>query len=86
MRATGWVGDADPLHAIADALAVFPADELLVVTPAERRAHWLARDLARRAGRAVRAARRARRARRARQPRGTRAPVAFCTFGAPALR
>ena len=84
MRATGWVGDADPLHAIADALAVFPADELLVVTPAEQRAHWLARDLARRAGErfelpvvhvALDAA----------AARGTRAPVAFCTFGAPAL-
>ena len=85
MRATGWVGDADPLHAIADALAVFPADELLVVTPAEHRAHWLARDLARRAAEAfalpvVHVA--------LDEPatRERRAPVAFCTIGAPAVR
>src|SRR3954466_8392171 len=33
----GWVGDADPMQAIADALAVFPADELLVATHPESR-------------------------------------------------
>jgi len=47
--ADGWVGDADPLQAIADALAVFPADELLVATHPESRSNWLARDLVARA-------------------------------------
>src|SRR3954462_6197648 len=45
----GWVGDADPLEAIADALAVFPADQLIIATPPERRSNWLARDVVRRA-------------------------------------
>jgi hypothetical protein len=30
VRAEGRVGDADPLRAIADALATFPADEILI--------------------------------------------------------
>src|SRR5690349_8389560 len=33
----GWVGDADPLQAIEDALAVFSADELLIATHPESR-------------------------------------------------
>jgi hypothetical protein len=45
----GWVGDADPLLAIADALAVFPADELLIATHPEERSNWLAHDLVARA-------------------------------------
>ncbi|MEA2245966.1 MAG: permease [Solirubrobacteraceae bacterium] len=45
----GWVGDADPLLAIADALAVFPADELLIATHPEERSNWLAHDLVGRA-------------------------------------
>jgi hypothetical protein len=45
----GWVGDADPLTAIEDALAVFPADELLVATHPEARSNWLAHDLVTRA-------------------------------------
>lgn len=85
VRASGWIGDADPMHAIADALAVFPADELVIVTPAERAAHWLARDLARRAGEefslpVVHVAVEDEEAERA-----ARAPVAFCTFGARPL-
>src|SRR3954453_15169355 len=47
--AYGWVGDADPLEAIADALAVFPADQLIIATHPERRSNWLARDVVRRA-------------------------------------
>jgi hypothetical protein len=47
--ADGWVGDADPLQAIEDALAVFPADELLIATHPERRSNWLAHDLVGRA-------------------------------------
>jgi hypothetical protein len=45
----GWVGDADPLMAIEDAVAVFPADELLVATHPEARSNWLAHDLVGRA-------------------------------------
>jgi hypothetical protein len=45
----GWVGDADPLVAIDDALAVFPADQLIISTHPERRSNWLARDVVMRA-------------------------------------
>src|SRR4051812_2226622 len=45
VRSDGWVGDADPLLAIADALVVFPADELLIATHPEERSNWLAHDL-----------------------------------------
>jgi hypothetical protein len=45
----GWVGDADPLQAIADALVVFPADEILIATHPEARSNWLAHDLVARA-------------------------------------
>jgi hypothetical protein len=45
----GWVGDADPLVAIEDALAVFPADEILLATHPEERSNWLAHDLVGRA-------------------------------------
>src|SRR4051812_18372171 len=47
--AYGWVGDADPLEAIADALAVFPADQLIISTHSEERSNWLARDVVARA-------------------------------------
>ena len=49
MRVDGWVGDADPLQAIADALVVFGADELLIATHPEERSNWLAHDLVGRA-------------------------------------
>ncbi|MFL5842381.1 MAG: hypothetical protein ACJ77Z_18190 [Thermoleophilaceae bacterium] len=45
----GWVGDADPLVAIDDALAIFPADEMIISTHPERRSNWLAHDVVRRA-------------------------------------
>jgi GNAT superfamily N-acetyltransferase len=45
----GWVGDADPLRAIADALVVFAADELIIATHPEHRSNWLAHDLVARA-------------------------------------
>lgn len=35
------VGDSDPLKAIEDALRTFPADELIVVTLADKDAGWL---------------------------------------------
>jgi hypothetical protein len=45
----GWVGPADPLAAIADALSIFDADEVLVVTHPAGRSAWLADDLIARA-------------------------------------
>jgi hypothetical protein len=49
VTAYGWIGDADPLEAIADALAVFEADELIISTHPEHRSNWLARDVVGRA-------------------------------------
>jgi GNAT superfamily N-acetyltransferase len=49
VEASGWVGDADPVQAIEDALHVFAADEIAVATHPEGRSNWLARDLVRRA-------------------------------------
>ena len=39
------IGDADPLQAAFDALALFPADEIVVATHPEGRSNWLAREL-----------------------------------------
>jgi hypothetical protein len=47
--AEGLVADADPLRAIDDALALFPADEIVVAAHPRAPSHWLARDLVRRA-------------------------------------
>jgi hypothetical protein len=49
IHVTGWLGDADPMQAIADALVAFPADELLIATHPEDRSNWLADDLVPRA-------------------------------------
>jgi nucleotide-binding universal stress UspA family protein len=49
IRATGQIGDGDPLQAIGDALSVFAADEIIIATHPEARSHWLARDLVGRA-------------------------------------
>lgn len=49
-RVRGWVGDADPICAIADALVFFEADELVVATAPEHRSNWLAQDVVARAG------------------------------------
>ena len=49
IAAYGWIGDADPLDAIADALAVFEADQLIISTHPDHRSNWLARDVVRRA-------------------------------------
>ena len=43
--AEGMIGDADPLQAALDALALFPADEIVVATHPEGRSNWLAREL-----------------------------------------
>ena len=40
------VGDVDPVQAIEDALRTFPADEILLVVPAEDEEHWLERGAA----------------------------------------
>jgi hypothetical protein len=39
-------GDTDPVLAIQDALATFPADEILVVTPRGSEATWIEKDAA----------------------------------------
>ncbi len=44
----GEVGDADPEQAIADTLARFPADEIVIATEPPGRSHRLARDLVQR--------------------------------------
>ena len=49
VRATGHVGDADPLRAIEDAIRLFPADEIVIGTHPEERSNWLAHDLVARA-------------------------------------
>ena len=49
--ARGRIGDDDPVQALGDALAEFPAVEALVVTSAET--HWLERDLFERARKLV---------------------------------
>jgi hypothetical protein len=42
---TAEAGDGDPLSAISDALARFPADEILICTLPVERSHWLERDI-----------------------------------------
>jgi len=49
IAAEGTIGDPDPLQAIDDALASFPADSLVIATHPEGRSHWLARNLVERA-------------------------------------
>jgi hypothetical protein len=41
IRATGEIGDADPLQAIEDALRTFGADEIVISTHPPGRSHWL---------------------------------------------
>ncbi|HEY5661296.1 MAG TPA: hypothetical protein VIR59_10945 [Gaiellaceae bacterium] len=41
MRVEGHIGDSDPVHAIADALREFPADEILFVSAPQRPSRWL---------------------------------------------
>jgi len=45
IAAEGMIGDADPLQAALDALALFPADEIVVATHPEGQSNWLARGL-----------------------------------------
>lgn len=53
VRARGSVGDADPLQAITDALADFPAEQIVIGTFPRGRSHWLEKDLLERAGEAT---------------------------------
>lgn len=46
---SGAVGDSDPILAIQDALATFPADEIVLVTRPEEEAQWLEGDVFERA-------------------------------------
>jgi hypothetical protein len=43
--AGGEIGDANPLLAIADSLASFPADEIVIATLPPGRSHWIERGL-----------------------------------------
>lgn len=45
VSARGEVGDANPLLAIADALADFPASEIVIATHPEGRSNWLEHGL-----------------------------------------
>jgi hypothetical protein len=47
--AEGRVGDSDPMLAIADALELFPAGELIISTHPEASSNWLAHRLVERA-------------------------------------
>lgn len=50
IEARGEVGDADPVLAIEDALAGFPATEIVISTHPPDRSNWLEKDIVRRAG------------------------------------
>lgn len=47
--AVGAIGDANPLLALEDALKIFPADEIVIVTHPEGRSNWLAHRIVERA-------------------------------------
>ena len=51
ISARGQVGSESPLEAIADALAVFPADEIVVATQPSDRTNWLEQGVVERARR-----------------------------------
>jgi hypothetical protein len=48
-RATGDIGDGDPVQALEDGLRVFGADEVIVSTHPPGRSNWLERDVVERA-------------------------------------
>ena len=49
LRARGRVGDSEPLVAIEDALAEFPADEIVISTHPAQRSRWLEQGVVKRA-------------------------------------
>jgi hypothetical protein len=48
-QADGHVGDVDPLQAIEDALRIFDADEVIILTAPDEQASWLESGLGERA-------------------------------------
>lgn len=50
LRVRGTVGDADAVQAIADALAGFRADEIVICLEEPERPHWLRKSVVERAG------------------------------------
>ena len=50
IRARGEVGDANPVVAIDDALATFPAEAMIIVTYPPGESNWLERGLVEKAG------------------------------------
>ena len=71
INARGQIGDSDPLQAIADALGLFAADEIIIATHPGPRSNWLGHDLVAPGPRPLRPARPAHR-RRPRAPAGAR--------------
>ena len=69
VQAEGRVGDADPLLAIADALAAFPADQIVIAARPERSTELVASARARFGLPTFRAAPASRTSRTARRPR-----------------
>jgi hypothetical protein len=49
VKAKGWIGDADPLRSIADALHLHIVDEIVIATHPEGRSNWLERNIVDRA-------------------------------------
>ena len=49
MAARGAVGDSNPVQAIEDALAEFPADEIVISTHPPERSNWLEKKTVERA-------------------------------------
>jgi hypothetical protein len=45
VAATGTVGDDKPLESMSDALGLFAATHVLLITPPEGDSYWLERDL-----------------------------------------
>jgi hypothetical protein len=45
VRASGQIGDSDPVQAIEDALRTFPADELVISTHPPGRSNWLEKSV-----------------------------------------
>lgn len=45
VRASGQIGDSDPVQAIEDALRTFPADELVISTHPPGRSNWLEKNV-----------------------------------------
>jgi hypothetical protein len=45
VRVRGEVGDANPMHAIEDAMNTIGAEEIIISTHPEGRSNWLAHDL-----------------------------------------